>query len=309
MLKSDWALILNPRAKGGKAARLGRKLINALAEFDISFKLFETGGPGGGEMCALNCIDEGYRNILVAGGDGSVYDVLNGLLSHPSYNAAQFKLAVYPIGTGNDFARFTKMPFSPEGFAKEIKAGYSEFFDAGKIVFGSKTPRYFINVAGLGFDAQVAERANIMKKKGFSGVSTYVLALLTTLFRYREIDCTIELDGKSFRAAIFTLLVGNGTHAGNGMRLAPDASPQDGYFHVTCVTKISRRKIVANIHRIFSGNFKHFKEVEIYKSQSLRVFSNAQITFQADGELLQAAAAEFKILPNAIQLVVSDSIS
>jgi YegS/Rv2252/BmrU family lipid kinase len=305
MQKKAWAIILNPHAKGGRAAKIAQKLFARLDDLRIAHVIYETKGPGGGEVCVRQSIDEGYTQILVAGGDGSVYDVLNGMLSHPKYNVEDFKLAVFPIGTGNDFARITRLPADPVRFANLLQQMNFSRFDAGQIIRENKPMRYFINVAGLGFDAQVAANANNLKKRGYSGFTTYLFALLSTLFRYREADCTLRIDdGVPFRMPLFTVLAGNGTHAGNGMRLAPSADPRDGFFHITCVGKISRFKVVANVHRIFGGTFTHFREVKIYKAKSLRIVPHKKVAIQADGELLETGAVEFKILPGAIQMLL-----
>jgi diacylglycerol kinase family enzyme len=95
MQKKAWAIILNPHAKGGRANELGQDLFKALDKQGIDYKLYLTKVAGGGELSARQCIDDGYRNILIAGGDGSVYDVINGLLSHPLYDAAFYKLAIF----------------------------------------------------------------------------------------------------------------------------------------------------------------------------------------------------------------------
>ncbi len=305
MQNQAWAIILNPHAKGGKAAKIAKKLFERLDAMQITFAIYETKGPGGGEDCARQCIEDGYSHILVAGGDGSVYDVLNGMLSHPAYTANTYKLAVFPIGTGNDFARITKAPSDPLYFAELLGKMNFRRFDVGQIIRENQPLRYFINVAGLGFDAQVAAYANDLKKKGYSGLTTYLFSLLSTLFRYREADCTIRIDdAEAIRMPLFTVLAGNGTHAGNGMRLAPDADPTDGYFHITCVGKIARLKVVFNVHRIFGGTFKHFKEVHIYKVRRLKIIPHNKVAIQADGELLETGTVEFQILPAAVQIMV-----
>jgi diacylglycerol kinase (ATP) len=308
MQNQAWAIILNPKAKGGNAAKIAQKLLARLDVLKLAYVVYETKGQGGGEDCARQCIDDGYTQILIAGGDGSVYDALNGILSHPQYSVDAYKLAVFPIGTGNDFARITKASASPDRFAELLEKMNFRRFDVGQIIRESHPIRYFINVAGLGFDAQVAAYANQLKKKGYSGMITYLFALLATLFHYRDADCTLSVDdGEPFRMSLFTVLAGNGTHAGNGMRLAPDANPTDGYFHITCVGKISRLKVVLNVHRIFAGTFKHFKEVKIYTARSLRIVPHEKVAIQADGEWLETGAVEFKILPLAVQMLVSDS--
>jgi YegS/Rv2252/BmrU family lipid kinase len=308
MQNKAWAVIVNPSAKGGKAAKIAQKLWAIFDARKITYVIYETKSQGGGEECARQCMDDGHTQILIAGGDGSVYDVLNGMLSHPNYSVESYKLAVFPIGTGNDFARITKASASPDHFAELLEKMNFRRFDVGQIIRERHPIRYFINVAGLGFDAQVAAYANDLKKKGYSGIITYVFALLATLFRYRDVDCTLSVDdAEPFRMSLFTVLAGNGTHAGNGMRLAPDANPADGYFHITCVGKISRLKVVLNVHRIFAGTFKHFKEVKIYTARSLRIVPHENVAIQTDGEWLETGAVEFKILPAAVQMLVSDT--
>lgn len=301
-----WSVILNPSAKGGKAAQCWKKLEVELHFQHVAFQLYLTEKPGDGTAIAHQCIIMGSRKILVVGGDGSLNEVVRAILEQTKVPSEEIQLAIFAAGTGNDFVKTWKIPSMPKTFVLLLKQNKTVIQDAGSISYpNTKKPlQYFINVAGIGFDALVAHRANEAKKRGKSGLLTYIGALISGLKDYEAVRCAVEADGKSTTFEVFAVLAGIGKFAGSGMKLVPDADPTDGYFHITAVRKISRLKVVLNLASLFTGKFTHLKEVQIFKAKKIRVSPSEQMFVEADGESFGSGEVEFCILPSRIKITI-----
>lgn len=301
-----WSVILNPSAKGGNAAKSWKKLEKQLQATQVTYKLHLTEKSGDGTRIAHQIIQTGDRKILVVGGDGSLNEVIQAILDQEIVPSTEIQVAIFAAGTGNDFVKTWKIPLKIEPFVQMLKQGNVVIQDAGAIQYlnTNKPKQYFINVAGIGFDALVAYRANEAKKSGKSGLLTYISALIGSLKAYQAADCEVEIDGKSSRFPVFTVLAGIGKYAGSGMKLVPDAVPNDGLFHVTAVSQISKMKIVRNLGKLFSGRFTHFSEVHISTAKVIRIMPSTQLFVEADGESFGSGAVEFSILPAQIKITI-----
>lgn len=301
-----WSVILNPSAKGGNAAKSWKKLEKQLQATQVSYKLHLTQRSGDGTRIAHQIIQSGDRKILVVGGDGSLNEVIQAILEQEIVPSTEIQVAIFAAGTGNDFVKTWKIPLNIEPFVKMLKQGNVAIQDAGAIQYlnTNKPKQYFINVAGIGFDALVAYRANEAKKSGKSGLLTYISALIGSLKAYQAVGCEVEIDGKPSSFPVFTVLAGIGKYAGSGMKLVPDAIPNDGLFHVTAVRQISKMKIVRNLGKLFSGRFTHFKEVHVTTAKVVRVIPSSKLFVEADGESFGSGAVEFSILPAQIKITI-----
>ncbi len=301
-----WAVILNPTANGRKSTQHWKQLKAQLKANKIPFQLYETAKSGDGTTITHQCLKLGSRRILVVGGDGSLNEVVNAVLDQSEIPSHQIQLAIYPAGTGNDFVRTLKIPDNPIVFVKMMLQGKFNLHDAGSIEYlGTQKPlSFFINVAGIGFDAFVAYTANEAKRKGKSGLLTYLSALIKSLFKYEAVECEVVIDQEKTTFQVFAILAGIGKYAGNGMKLVPDAVPDDGLFHITAVRKIGKLKVVRNIAKLFNGTFDQLDEVKITTAKRVRVYPTKRLYVEADGESLGYGAVEFRILPARIQMLI-----
>lgn len=295
----NWNILFNPNAASGKARRNLIRLQDEARKRHLHFPVFETRCAGDGIVRCREMLNQGIRHILVLGGDGTLHEVSQAILEMGISNV---HLALFPSGTGNDTARSWQLSARVSRLLDGLqKDGPFQTSDAGSIAYPDGSVRYFLNVAGAGFDAFVANRANEKKNRGKSGALAYLQSLVESLWMYREPEMRIHMEHETIETSVFTVLAGIGAYAGNGMKLVPHAQINDGKLAVTLVHKINRGKIIRNLPRLFSGRFTHFKEVRCYSCNEFRIEGPASVFLQADGELSGNLPVQIRILPNALQ--------
>jgi YegS/Rv2252/BmrU family lipid kinase len=307
MNQDRWFIVLNPKAGGGKGQRSKPKLIQAFHNCSINYFLYETNCAGDAIQVVKQAITDGYRKFCVAGGDGTLNEVATGILGQTSVNSTEMSIGVIPVGTGNDWRRTYGISNDVDAAVATISKGKTQLQDAGKIEYHkNEETRYswFVNIAGCGFDAQVTFAANRAKENGHSGVLTYIGKLISTLYVYKEPEVKIWLDDRAFEVELFSILAGICKFAGNNMKLVPDAIPNDGLFDITLASKISKLKVIANLPKLFNGDFVKLKEVQQFRCSKVRIESHPTIHLQADGESICETPIQFEIIPNAIRIVV-----
>jgi len=166
--------------------------------------------------------------------------------------------------------------------------------------------RYFINAAGLGFDALVAKTTNKQKENGKSSTFSYISALLKSLFRYKSLPVKINIEekGEFHNGKLFTLSLGIGQYTGGGMRQTPDALPNDGLFDLMMVEKIAKGKIIRKISKLYNGKINSLKEVKSLKAAKLVIESDSKLLIEIDGESIGHGPFEFDIIQKALNIIV-----
>jgi diacylglycerol kinase family enzyme len=163
--------------------------------------------------------------------------------------------------------------------------------------------RFYINTAGLGFDAAVVER-----QKGFPGIVKgtlpYVICFLLTLGGYRNKKVTLDVEGVKEEQRVFTIVVNNGRYFGGGMKVAPNADPSDGLLDVVIVGDMGKMQVLWNFPRIYRGTHINHPKVSARWARSIEVDSSERMLLQADGELLGEAPARFWVLPAALSVAI-----
>jgi YegS/Rv2252/BmrU family lipid kinase len=211
-----------------------------------------------------------------------------------------------PVGTGNDWGRMFGIPLVYEGSVQVIKEGKLMLHDIGVIDYyngGKKEKRYFLNIAGLGFEAIVVKRTNKEKDRGKSSKAIYFYNLLSSLISYSNTLAEITIDGKTSKAKIFSVNVGNGRYCGGGMRQTPDAIPDDGLLDITVIKEMGRIEIIRSLKLLYDGTILSHPKVDGYRSDNLKVSSESLLYLEADGESLGHTPAEFSIIPSAVNIV------
>lgn len=304
--KNAWFVIVNPNAGNGK----GKKDWNRISEL-LDKKLTETrvrftGRKGDAIAITHKAIEEGFRKFISVGGDGTLNEVVNGVFTQDSCPSSDITLSLIPVGTGNDWGRMFGIPTVYEGAVELIREEKTIRHDVGFVkYFNGNSPekRYFINIAGLGFESLVVKKTNRQKDKGTSNKAIYFYNLLSSLIAYRNTPCDIIIDGKKESGKVFSINVGNGRYCGGGMRQTPEALPDDGLLDITVIREMGRIEIIRSLKLLYDGTILSHQKVDGYRSNNLIVTSDHMLYLEADGESLGHTPAEFGIIPSALNIV------
>jgi YegS/Rv2252/BmrU family lipid kinase len=245
-----------------------------------------TGAPGDAIRLAREAADR-YDLVAAAGGDGTVHEVVNGLMQAQGRAA----LRVIPLGSGDDFA---KLLVPGAGFRQ---------LDIGRVTSGSQT-RYFANGMDVGFGAHGA--ANVRRvPRVLKGLAAYLGALVLTMIRYPRLEVDLVLDeGPPERLRTVMAAVMNGTTFGGSFRVCPRARPDDGLLDIMTVAPIGRAAILKLAAKILRGAHEGDRHVRMSRAKRVRIVSAAPLLVEADGEIAFAAAnsLEIEVMPRALKV-------
>lgn len=303
----NWSIIVNPAAKSGKAKKLWhQKVVPLLQKKAIPFDVFFTESEGHAIEITQKLIEEGSRNIAAVGGDGTFHEIVNGIMSQRVVHSTDIVFAVIPMGTGNDWIRSLEIPNDIEAAIEVLQNGTPFLQDMGLVSYqkqGQTQQRYFMNVAGAGFDAFVAQQMGKAPKR--FGALTYFWELLKGLVAFENIP--INLQSKDFQAntPIFMLNVGVGKFLGSGMKVVPDALLDDGLFDITFIENPTKLEVAGQLKNLYDGSFINFHKVTSFRTSKISIEASGKIPLylQADGEILGHAPLQFEILPKRLKVL------
>ncbi|MGD0341811.1 MAG: diacylglycerol kinase family protein [Bacteroidales bacterium] len=299
-------IIVNPNAGNGKGKKDWDRISGLLEKNDVAFEAKFTERKGQAIEFAREVTKAGFRTLVSVGGDGTLNEVVNGIFTQDNCSPQEVAVGMIPVGTGNDWGRMFGIPLMYEGAVKVLKENKTMLHDIGLISFYDgdiQDKRYFINIAGLGFEALVVKKTNIQKDRGRSNRTIYFYNLLSSLLSYRKINSEITIDGKSRSCNVFSINVGNGRYCGGGMRQTPDALPDDGLLDITVIRDMSRIEVIKSLKLLYDGTILSHQLVDGYRSNNLKVTSDIEMFAEADGETLGHTPAEFSIIPSAIKVI------
>ncbi len=285
------AFVVNPVAQKGRSAAIWQNIESHLRYDGHEFSVMYTECPGDGRNKALRAASQGATRIISVGGDGTVQEVVN------STYGMGLEIGVVPVGTGNDFARTAGIPKEPLAAAVLALEGEARPVDLGKV-----DGRLFTNVAGLGFDADVAERAN-RSKMLVSGSITYFLSVLATLYKFQCREVTIDIDGLRWTQRILFVAVGNGKYLGGGMKIVPSAVLDDGLFDIVVAGDLTKAETLLTLPKVYTGeHVKHPKATQ-FRGKRVSVESHETLPVHADGEVIATTPITFEVMQAALSLV------
>jgi len=310
-INTHWYVIINPHA-GSKKTQADWPVIRKLLEAEgLNIECVFTEHQYHATELAKNAIQaNGFLKIIVVGGDGTLNEVLNGVFLQDKYKPTDIKIGVISVGTGNDWGRMYGMPHDYLEQIKIIKRSKTFLQDVGKVSYyhhSKEKVHYFMNIAGMGFDALVAKKTNIAKQKGAGGVFTYLFNLLAGLFQFSHNYLEIDREGERiFSGNVFSMSIGICSYNGGGMMQLPYAISDDGLFDVTLIKKTTRLKVVRNIKNLYDGSFVKMKEVETYTGEQFTISAVPQksVFLETDGESLGHSPLNFTLLPLAIKVII-----
>jgi diacylglycerol kinase (ATP) len=307
---SRWLVIVNPNAGRQKGKHDWLTIASILAKNNIDYVSVFTKHRDHASKLAKKYIEDGYHQIIVVGGDGTYNEVVNGIFSQNHIPTTAVTLAMIPVGTGNDWCRTFNVSTRYEEAIATISRQKEFLQDAGKLKYvdsnGRTRERYFINMAGMGFDALVAKKTNIQKEAGKGNALSYFINIFSSLFLNKTSRVSITLDDRELNPSVFSMSVGICQYNGGGMRQAPLASPDDGLFDITYIQPISKLKIIRSILKLLDGSYIELPEVSTFKSAYIRIESDSKVFIETDGESLGHTPFEFEIVPRSIRVIIGN---
>nr|MDQ3927899.1 diacylglycerol kinase family lipid kinase [Chloroflexota bacterium] len=279
-------------------------------------------GRGDPARLARSAALMGCSAIVAIGGDGTFFEVVNGVMEtgglasggssggSSGHGSRHVALGLLQAGRGSDFGRSAGVPTDVEAACRRILEGRTQLTDLGHVTYtalrgGEERARFFANAAGLGFDGEVTVRANSVPRVMGGGTVPYLTSLLATLSTYRNKRVSVRVDqDDAWHARVNSVIVANGQFFGGGMKIAPEASLSDGMFDVVVLGDLGKLDLVRNVPRVYVGSHVTHPKVRVLRCREVRVDSPDRMLLQADGEVLGKAPAAFRVVPGALRLIV-----
>ncbi len=299
-------LIINQAAGGGKPEKVVPEVENILQTFHLPYHISWTSSPGGAVDLAKEAAERGTDIVVSVGGDGTINEIVNGLLPVKK-DLVPSKLGIIPAGWANDFIKSTTIPNDVEKACQIIKNGKIQKIDTGLI----NEEIYFLNVFGIGFDAEIAALANQIKTNHphWKTLSAYVYVFATIrklLSPLPSFQAKITIDQQVIEGEILFLAIANGKVEGGKFNIAPDAKIDDGLFDICIVRKMGRLRCLHLLPTVIKGTHQHLKEVSFFKGKEILVETDRPVISQVAGEKLPAQNKfHIKVLPKTVDLLTN----
>jgi YegS/Rv2252/BmrU family lipid kinase len=297
-------VIVNPVA-GAYSTRRKWPIISKLLErIGLSFDFEYTEGVGHAIELARAAASDGYQCLVAVGGDGTVNEVANGILH--STGAAKAALGVVSTGTGSDFVRSAGIPRDYAAACSVLTSSRRLAIDVGVVEYqseGRTLQRFFVNAAGVGFDAAVV-RATERLPKFFGGTVPYVAGVLRTLFSYKNKPVVVRVGDEVERGRVLNVVVANGGYIGGGMHIVPGAELGDSLLDVAIVGDMGKFELLKELPKVYKGTHVNHPKFKMKKAAHVTVESPEPMLLYADGELLGECPVSFWVMPGALSIVV-----
>jgi len=291
--------IYNPKAGNGKAGKqlgLVKKLFDT---YKIDADIILTQYPHHGTKILSEIDLSPYKVLIIAGGDGSMFDAVNAYVRH--HLDSQIPVGLLPVGTGNSLSKdISPDTNSLESFIKIIRQGHIKHFDLGQVTTTGHQ-FYFINMTGFGFTTDVTLTG---VKYKYLGDFAYTLGVLLNLIRLKSYPLQMIINGQTVNLENTYVTISNSKFAGGKMMVAPKASVNDGLLDIVIVNKVSRLQLLKTFPKIFDGTYIKSPYVKYYRTNRIRFTSNHKKILSPDGEIVGKLPAEIRVLPQILPILV-----
>ncbi len=286
-----WLAIVNPVAGKGAGTLLAGTLAATFAEVGLRVDVTRSPGPGECARLAAAAVDDGYKVILSVGGDGTANEIANGMVGSSA------ALALYPIGTGNDFAWNLGYPRKRRRLAAFLAKATPREIDTGLA-----NGRAFVNHAGIGIDGVVAERARALGHY-VGPLLAYAASSLAAIASFRPAEMRVTIDGERRDGRFLIVVASNGVLFGGGMKAAPKAQLDDGWFDVSLAGDLGRVAAVGALLRLYRGT--HVDGVRIHgvRGREIDIELDRSLPMEMDGEVSRVRALSIRLSPRALRVL------
>ncbi len=297
-------IIFNPAAAGGRAGKSRNKIFSELKlRLGNCFDVTETLSGSDAERITKEAISAGYSVIVAVGGDGTVSQVINGILQKSINGDPLTRLGVISFGTGQGFAQSIGLPKDLSSQISIIKNDAWKLVDTGKICFqNSQSPKYFLNELQFGIGGTLCRKIS-PKTKMMLGRYAFGFEAVKTLIRYKAENINLTVDKRSFSVNAIGIVIANGSYTGGGMRLTPDALIDDGLFDVLVIEEMPPVKRLSSFSKIYSGKHLMRPAFKLFRTNGIKFGYSNGLSAEADGELITGKCISAEIMPSALRVI------
>jgi diacylglycerol kinase (ATP) len=283
--------IVNPVAGNGAGERIASRIAADFRGHGMRVEVVRTPAPDEAARLAREAAAEGYRVIIAVGGDGTANEVANGIAGSGA------ALALYPIGSGNDFARALGYPRRRKDLPRFLRGARRRMIDVGEL-----NGRVFVNSAGVGIDGHVAQRIAATSRVVGKTLG-YFAGSLVGIATYRPQPMRVVIDGELRSGRFLTVVAANGTHFGSGMHVAPQAALDDGQLDVLLAGDLSRWSSVVALAKLYRGTHVDGQKVVMQRARVVEIELERPLRAQLDGETTTAQRFSIRVRPGALEVL------
>ncbi len=307
----NWLFIVNPVGGGGAVRKRWPAIEALLRASGIAFDAVFTERRFHAAELAERAIAEGRRHLVAVGGDGTAHEVVNGIMRQTTCPPDEVTFTLMPVGTGNDWVKTHHIPKNSSQWVEFLKNGQTTFQDVGWLTYhdgGGEQKRYFINVAGLSYDAYVARRSEAYKMQ-LSSTIFYLLLIFRCLFEFRVPRLRVVFDGNTVEKPLYTINIGICRYSGGGLQLVPHAIPDDGKLALTLAGHISKLGVLLITPFFYSGNIGWHPKVSMFQVEEILVEAadHQPVLVEADGEFLGEGPVRAGVMERRLKVLVGAS--
>jgi YegS/Rv2252/BmrU family lipid kinase len=298
-------LICNSRSGRGGVGKTLPEVRSHLEQRELDYEVRYTEGSGHATELAREALAQGFRFLVAVGGDGTIHEVVNGMLAADKPVNPEAVLGIVAAGTGSDFIKTFGLPATMPSHAVAHLDGSETFpIDIGKITYMDgdvSTVRYFANIAEVGLGAAAAARAARLPR--VLGPMVYFVAFWLAVRKHRAARVTVDLVDRTYEGRMNNLVVANGQFFGGGMKVAPKAVPTDGLLDVQ-IEHARKRDAIALMPKVYKGQHVPHPDILEAKRARLTIEADAPLPIEADGEILGTTPATFEVLRDVVTIKV-----
>jgi YegS/Rv2252/BmrU family lipid kinase len=301
-------LIANPQAGRGKADAALPAIERVLRDHGLDYRIVRTTHPGHATEAARQALRAGERFLVAVGGDGTVHEVVNGMIEDGQAVAPDAVLGVVAGGSGCDFVKSFGLPGDPAQAAGHLAGDQVTKIDVGSVTCaGQDRPRYFVNIAEAGLGGAVVARTAGFTRAGtlmrFLGGAKYAAGFWLTLPRFRPAPVRIDADGHAYAWRAFNVVVANCRYYGGGMHISPKSDSGDGLLDVLVMTG-PKSDSFTTLPAIYRGTHLPHRHIAELRAGQVHVEADTPFPVEADGEIMGVTPASFGLIPAVITLKV-----
>ena len=301
-----WGVIYNPKAGTRKVQKRWKEIKEYMDSRGVSYDYVQSEGFGSVERLAGILANNGYRTIVVVGGDGALNDAINGIMSSNAEDKREIAIGIIPNGIGNDFAKYWEMTSEYKDAVdciinnrrRKIDVGFCNYYDGEKHV-----TRYFLNAINIGLGARIVKISDQTKR--FWGVKflSYLMALISLFFERKLYRMHLKINGEHIRGRIMTVCVGSACGYGQ----TPSAVPYNGWLDVSVIYRPQLLQTMSGLWMLIQGRILNHKVVKSYRTKKVKVLRAKNAAVDLDGRILpKHFPLEIGILPEKITLIIPD---